>query len=157
MKKTILSFVTIALLALGANAQESTNDECCTQDEKGNKGDWYVGTGNIADLAWTQWSVSPTLGYGVTDNLMVGLNLSQANSDTDFSMDLHARYFLNVVGQDLFVYLASDDVTNLDTKDLSVGVGKFFTLHKGVYVDPKITFNLNEKTTNLQLGFGLKF
>ena len=88
---------------------------------------------------------------------MVGLNLSQANSDTDFSMDLHARYFLNVVGQDLFVYLASDDVTNLDTKDLSVGVGKFFTLHKGVYVDPKITFNLNEKTTNLQLGFGLKF
>ena len=149
----------LGLLAVGANAQDakSTNDECCTQDEKSNKGDWYVGTGNIANTAWTDWSVSPTLGYGVTDNLMVGLNLSQANSDTDFSMDLHARYFLNVVGQDLFVYLASDDVTNLDTKDLSVGVGKFFTLHKGVYVDPKITFNLNEKTTNLQLGFGLKF
>ena len=149
----------LGLLVVGANAQDakSTNDECCTQDEKSNKGDWYVGTGNIANTAWTDWSVSPTLGYGVTDNLMVGLNLSQADSDTDFSMDLHARYFLNVVGQDLFVYLASDDVTNLDTKDLSVGVGKFFTLHKGVYVDPKITFSLNEKTTNLQLGFGLKF
>ena len=158
MKKTILSFVTIALLALGANAQESTNVDCHDTSQGVNaKGDWYVGTGNIADLAWTQWSVSPTLGYGVTDNLMVGLNLSQADSDTDFSMDLHARYFLNVVGQDLFVYLASDDVTNLDTKNLSVGVGKFFNLHKGVYVDPKITFSLNEKTTNLQLGFGLKF
>ena len=145
MKKTILSLATIALLALGANAQENT------------KGDWYVGTGNIANLAWTDWSVSPTLGYGVTDNLMIGLDLSQANTDTDLSMGLHARYFLSVAGEDLFIYAASTDVLNLDTPSLNVGVGKFFTFHKGMYVDPKIVFDLNEKTTNLQLGFGLKF
>ena len=145
MKKTILSLATIALLALGANAQENT------------KGDWYVGTGNIANLAWTDWSVSPTLGYGVTDNLMIGLDLSQANTDTDLSMGLHARYFLSVAGEDLFIYAASTDVLNLDTPSLNIGVGKFFTFHKGMYVDPKIVFDLNEKTTNLQLGFGLKF
>tara|TARA_R110001592_G_scaffold99493_1_gene283473 strand:+ start:1050 stop:1487 length:438 start_codon:yes stop_codon:yes gene_type:complete len=145
MRKTILSLATVALLALGANAQENT------------KGDWYVGTGNIANLAWTDWSVSPTLGYGVTDNLMVGLDLSQADSDTDVSMGLHARYFLSVAGEDLFIYAASTDVLNLDTPSLNVGVGKFFTFHKGMYVDPKIVFDLNEKTTNLQLGFGLKF
>jgi len=145
MKKTILSLATIVLLALGANAQENT------------KGDWYVGTGNIANLAWTDWSVSPTLGYGVTDNLMVGLDLSQADSDADLSMGLHARYFLSVAGEDLFIYAASTDVLNLDTPSLNVGVGKFFTFHKGMYVDPKIVYDLNEKTTNLQLGFGLKF
>lgn len=145
MRKTILSLATVALLALGANAQENT------------KGDWYVGTGNIANLAWTDWSVSPTLGYGVTDNLMVGLDLSQADSDTDVSMGIHARYFLSVAGEDLFIYAASTDVLNLDTPSLNVGVGKFFTFHKGMYVDPKIVFDLNEKTTNLQLGFGLKF
>jgi hypothetical protein len=145
MRKTILSLATVALLALGANAQENT------------KGDWYVGTGNIANLAWTDWSVSPTLGYGVTDNLMVGLDLSQADSDTDVSMGIHARYFLSVAGEDLFIYVASTDVLNLDTPSLNVGVGKFFTFHKGMYVDPKIVFDLNEKTTNLQLGFGLKF
>ena len=145
MRKTILSLATVALLALGANAQENT------------KGDWYVGTGNIANLAWTDWSVSPTLGYGVTDKLMVGANLSQADADTDLSMDLHARYFTSVSGQDLFVYVASEDVTNLDTKSLNVGVGKFFTFRKGVYVDPKVVYSLSEKTTNLQLGFGLKF
>ena len=145
MRKTILSLATVVLLALGANAQENT------------KGDWYVGTGNIANLAWTDWSVSPTLGYGVTDNLMIGLDLSQADSDTDVSMGLHARYFLSVAGEDLFIYAASTDVLNLDTPSLNVGVGKFFTFHKGMYVDPKIVFDLNEKTTNLQLGFGLKF
>ena len=147
MKKTILSFVTIALLAVVSNAQENTN---------GAKGDWYVGTGNIANTAWTDWSVSPTLGHGVTDNLMVGLDLTQ-ESNADLSMGLHARYFLSVAGEELFIYAASTDVLNLDTPSLNIGVGKFFTFHKGMYVDPKIVFDLNEKTTNLQLGFGLKF
>ena len=144
------------LTAVGANAQDAKS-ECCTPEGANAKGDWYVGTGNIADLAWTQWSVSPTIGYGVTDKLMIGLNLSQADSAPNVSTDLHARYFLNVAGQDLFVYVASKDVTNLDTKSLDVGVGKFFTFHRGLYVDPKITYSLSDKTTNLQLGFGLKF
>jgi|TARA_R110001583_G_scaffold48927_1_gene153257 hypothetical protein len=146
MKKIIFTLALGLLLAVGANAQ----------DAKNTKGDWYVGTGNIANVSWTDWSVSPTLGYGVTDNLMVGLDLSQ-QSDADLSMGLHARYFLNVAGEDLFIYAASTDVLNLDTPSLNIGVGKFFTFHKGVYVDPKIVFDLNEKTTNLQLGFGLKF
>ena len=146
MKKIIFTLALGLLTAVGANAQ----------DAKNTKGDWYVGTGNIANVSWTDWSVSPTLGYGVTDNLMVGLDLSQ-QSDADLSMGLHARYFLSVAGEDLFIYAASTDVLNLDTPSLNIGVGKFFTFHKGMYVDPKIVFDLNEKTTNLQLGFGLKF
>jgi len=147
MKKMIFTLALGLLAAVGANAQDVQNA----------KGDWYLGTGNIADIAWTDWSVSPSIGYGVTDNLMIGANLSQADADTDLSMDLHARYFTSVSGQDLFVYIASEDVTNLDTKSLNVGVGKFFTFRKGVYVDPKVVYSLSEKTTNLQLGFGLKF
>jgi len=147
MKKMIFTLALGLLTAVGANAQDVQNA----------KGDWYLGTGNIADIAWTDWSVSPSIGYGVTDKLMVGANLSQADADTDLSMDLHARYFTSVSGQDLFVYVASEDVTNLDTKSLNVGVGKFFTFRKGVYVDPKVVYSLSEKTTNLQLGFGLKF
>ena len=146
MKKMIFTLALSLLTAVGANAQ----------DAKSTKGDWYVGTGNIANVSWTDWSVSPTLGYGVTDNLMVGLDLAQA-SNADLSMGLHARYFLSVAGEELFIYAASTDVLNLDTPNLSLGVGKFFTFHKGMYVDPKIVFDLNEKTTNLQLGFGLKF
>ena len=142
----IFTLALALLSAVGANAQ----------DAKNTKGDWYVGTGNIANVSWTDWSVSPTLGYGVTDNLMVGLDLAQV-SNADLSMGLHARYFLSVAGEELFIYAASTDVLNLDTPNLNLGVGKFFTFHKGMYVDPKIVFDLNEKTTNLQLGFGLKF
>ena len=48
MKKLILSLALGLLCILGVNAQE--------------KGDWYIGTGNIANTAWTEWSVSPTVG-----------------------------------------------------------------------------------------------
>ena len=62
MKNFILTFALTILVGFGANAQNA-------------KGDWYVGTGDIANVAWTDWAVSPTLGYGVTDKLMIGLGV----------------------------------------------------------------------------------
>ena len=45
----------------------------------------------------------------------------------------------------------------LNTDNLCVGAGKMFTLHKGVFVDPKLVYDATAKTTNLMLGVGLKF
>ena len=114
------------------------------------KGDWYIGTGDIADVAWTEWSISPTVGYGFTDKLMVGLNVSQVDSSDDVALDIHARYFF----KEFFAYAAVED---FDTDLLKVGVGKMFTFHKNVFIDPKVVYDVNAKTTNLTLGFGLKF
>jgi hypothetical protein len=136
MKKIICSLAFSLLFILGASAQY--------------KGQWYVGTGDIANKAWTDWSVSPTVGYGVTDNLMIGLNISQADSAADMEYDIHARYYMS----GYFVYAAT---TGLKTDDLNLGVGKMFTFHSGVYIDPKIVYSTAEKTTNLRLGFGFKF
>ena len=77
MKKIVLTMFLSTLIVLGANAQA--------------KGDWYVGAGDVANTAWTEWSVAPTVGYGITDNLMVGLNVSQADSASDVAYDLHAQ------------------------------------------------------------------
>jgi hypothetical protein len=136
MSKLMMSFALAVLCTLGVNAQD--------------KGDWYVGTGDIANAAWTEWSVAPTVGYGVTDNLMIGLNVSQADSTADMALDFHARYFFN----GYFVYA---ETAELNTDDLKIGVGKMFNFTKGVFVDPKVVYNMNEKTTNLSLGVGLKF
>ena len=114
------------------------------------KGDWYIGTGDVADVAWTEWSISPTVGYGFTDKLMVGLNVSQIDSADDVALDIHARYFF----KEFFAYAAVED---FNTDLLKVGVGKMFTFHKNVFIDPKVVYDINAKTTNLQLGFGLKF
>ena len=136
MKKIVLTLFLSALFVLGVNGQE--------------KGDWYVGTGNIADKAWTEWSVAPTVGYGLTDNFMVGLNVSQADSTADMNFDIHARYFW----RGYFVYLETE---GLNTDNLNYGLGKMFTFHNKVYVDPKVVYNATQKTTNLMLGVGLKF
>ena len=136
MKKLILSLTLGLLTVAGVNAQE--------------KGDWYIGTGDIANKAWTEWSVNPTVGYGVSDNLMIGANVSQADSTVDMTVDLHARYFWNG-------YFAYVSTTGLNTDNFNIGAGKLFTFHKGVFVDPKVVYNATAKTTNLQLGVGLKF
>ena len=114
------------------------------------KGDWYLGTGDIANTAWTELSIAPTVGYAISDNLMVGCNVSQADSSAEMVLDAHVRYFYN----GLFGYVSAP---NLDADNLSIGVGKMFTFHKVIYIDPKVVYDTNLKTTNLMLGFGLKF
>ena len=88
MKNFILTFALTILVGFGATAQNA-------------KGDWYVGTSDVANVAWTQWAMSPTLGYGVSDKLMVGLGIAQADSSEDVAMDLHARYGMNMGGQEI--------------------------------------------------------
>ena len=141
MKKLILRLALVVGMVFSTTAQNV-------------KGDWYVGTGDIANVAWTDWSVSPTLGYSVSDKLMIGLGIAQADSSVDLAIDIHARYFMTVAGQDLFVYAAMPE---FDTDNLSLGLGKMFTVHKGVFIEPKLVYHSGEKTTNMMLGFGLKF
>ena len=131
-----MSFALAVLCTVSVNAQE--------------RGDWYIGTGDIANTAWTEWSIAPTVGYAISDNFMVGVNVSQADSSAEMVLDAHVRYFWN----GLFGYVSAP---NLDTDMLSIGVGKMFTFHKSVYVDPKLVYDTNAKTTNLMLGVGLKF
>ena len=105
------------------------------------KGDWYVGTGDIANVAWTEWSVAPSVGYSISDNLAVGVNISQTDSIADMVIDLDARYFW----KGYFVY---GSMPNLDTDNLKLGFGKMFTFHRGIYVDPKIVHDMGQGTTN---------
>jgi hypothetical protein len=137
MKNVLMSFALAVLCAVSVNAQNV-------------KGDWYIGTGDIANNAWTEWSIAPTVGYAISDNFMVGCNVSQADSSAEMVLDAHVRYFHN----GLFGYVSAP---NLDTDMLTIGVGKMFTFHKVVYIDPTVVYDINMKTTNLMLGFGLKF
>ena len=132
-----MSFALTVLCAVSINAQNV-------------KGDWYIGTGDIANVAWTEWSIAPTVGYAIADKLMVGMDVSQADSSAEMVLDVHARYFY----KGYFGYVSAP---NLDTDKLSLGLGKMFTFQKGIYIDPKVVYNTSEKTTNLMLGVGLKF
>jgi len=134
--KNLLMTIALAVITIAASAQT--------------KGDWYVGTGDVANVAWTEWSLAPTVGYGVTDNLMIGMSAAQADSTADLDLDFHARYFY----KGYFAYVATD---GLSTDGMALGLGKMFTIRNNVFIDPKVVYNTTDKTTNLTLGFGLKF
>ena len=136
MNKLILTIALVCGFTFASQAQE--------------KGDWYVGTGDIANVAWTEWSIAPTVGYGVSDELMFGCSVSQADETVDLSVNVHARYFY----KGYFAYLGTEGFS-LDA--LSIGAGKMFTIKDNMYIDPKLVYNAGEETTNLTLGFGLRF
>tara|TARA_R100000664_G_C2743953_1_gene132064 strand:+ start:136 stop:546 length:411 start_codon:yes stop_codon:yes gene_type:complete len=113
-------------------------------------GDWYVGTGDVAGVAWTEWAIDANIGYAVMDNLMVGFSLAQADSDADMDIDFHARYFV----KEYFLYMATD---GFGTDNMTVGAGKMFAFRNNVFVEPKVVYATGAKTTNLAIGFGFKF
>ena len=137
MKKLFLSLALGLLFAFGVNAQNA-------------KGDWYVGTGDVANIALTDWSVSPSLGYAFTDALVGGVSISQESAEADIDLGFYTRYFWKGV----FVHAG---LNGLDFDAIELGLGKQFTVRNNVYVDPCVVYNAGDETLNLTLGFGFKF
>ena len=146
MKNLFLTFILALGMAVTANAQNA-------------QGDWYLGTGNISGTSWTELTLTPSVGYAFSDNVMVGLTLDQGtvvdSTGTavagDTNIDIHARYFFT----NFYGYASTQNLTS--DFGLNVGVGKLFTTERNLYLDPQVVFNTVTKTTNLRIGFGLKF
>ena len=136
MKKLFL----ILALICGLTASQAQNT----------KGTWYVGTGDVANVAWTDWAVSPTIGYAFTDALVIGGSISQADADADLALEFNARYFWN----GMFVHAG---MNGLNFDEIELGLGKQFMFKENVYVDPKLVYNAGSETVNLGIGFGFKF
>ena len=136
MKKLFLSLILTIGLLFAADAQNA-------------KGSWYVGTGNIANVAWTDWAVSPTLGYAVTDNLVLGGSVAHMAGE-DMDLDMSAKYFFG----DYFVGINLD---GFSTDGMMFEMGKMFMFHKGMYIMPNFNYNYDDETFNMGLGFGMKF
>ena len=99
MKKLFLSLALGLLFAFGVNAQNA-------------KGNWYVGTGDVANVAWTDWAISPTIGYAVTDNLVLGGSVSHVAGE-DMDLDFNVKYFFGGYIAPVFNYAYDAETFNL--------------------------------------------
>ena len=136
MKKLFLSIILTIGLLFTANSQNA-------------KGDWYVGTGDITNVAWTDWAVSPSIGYAVTENLVLGGSVTQI-AEEDMDLDMFAKYFFKG-------YFAGVDLDGFSTEGMVFEMGKMFMFHKGVYVAPSFNYDYDAETFNMGIGFGMKF
>ena len=123
---------------------------CMLSQAQNTKGTFYVGTGDVANTAWTDWAVSPSVGYAFTDALVIGGSVSQVDMDADMNLDFYARYFW----KGMFVHAG---MNGLNFDEMTLGLGKMFTLRDNVYVDPAIVYSAGDETINLTLGFGFNF
>lgn len=167
MKNLFLTLMLILGTTSFAVAQDTTTEvheekACCetSKTAQNTKGDWYIGTGDISNTAWTQFALSPTIGYAFTDDVMVGFSLNQGTTldstntivADDLNLDIHARYFY----KEFFGYVGTQNLTT--DFGLNVGVGKLFTTStNNLYLDPRVVYNTTDGTANLHIGFGLKF
>ena len=136
MRKLFFNLILTVGLCFAANAQ----------NEKGN---WYVGTGDITNVAWTDWAVSPSLGYAVTENLVLGGSVSQI-AEEDMDLDMFAKYFFKG-------YFAGVNLDGFSTEGMEFEMGKMFMFHKGEYVAPSFNYDYDAETFNMGIGFGMKF
>jgi len=134
------NLILILALICGVTASQAQNA----------KGNWYVGTGDIANVSWDDWAVSPSVGYAFTDALVLGGTVSQDSTDADINLDFYARYFWN----GMFIHAG---MNGLNFDEVEIGIGKQFTFKQNVYVDPKLVYNAGSETVNLGIGFGFKF
>ena len=146
MKNLFLTFILALGTVVTTNAQNS-------------QGDWYLGTGDISGTSWTELALTPSVGYAFSDDIMAGLSLNQGTTvdstgttvADDMNLDIHIRYFFT----NFYGYAETQSLTS--DFGLNVGVGKLFTTEKNLYLDPRVVFNTVNRTTNLSIGFGLKF
>ena len=101
------------------------------------------------NVAWTDWAISPTIGYAITDDIVLGGSVSQVAGE-DMDLDFSVRYFFKG-------YFADVNLDGFSTEGMVFGIGKMFTFHKGVFVAPAFNYDYDAETVNLGLGFGLKF
>lgn len=160
MKNLFLTLTLILGATSFAAAQGDTTMCCETHNHDNAKGDWYIGTGDISNTAWTQWMLTPTVGYAFTDDVMAGFSLNQGTTTDstgatvagDLNLDVHARYFY----EGFFGYVGTQNLTT--DFGLNIGVGKLFTTTtNNMYLDPRVVYNTTDGTANLRIGFGLKF
>ena len=66
------------------------------------------------------------------------------------NLDFYARYFWN----GMFVHAG---MNGLNFDEMTLGLGKMFTLRNNIYVYPSLVYNAGSETVNLGIGFGFKF
>ena len=121
-----------------------------TSQAQNAKGNWYVGTGDIANVSWDDWAVTPSIGYAFTDALVLGGTVSQDSTDADINLDFYARYFWKGM-------IIHAGMNGLNFDEVEIGLGKQFTFKENVFIDPKLVYNAGTETVNLGIGFGFKF
>jgi hypothetical protein len=127
------------------------------------KGTFHI-AGNIGDVAWTDWAVSPTVGYFISDGFAVALGFSMASGDAvanSMTLAPSARYYFN----DLMFAQGGLSMSSVEdaagdtetTTDIVAGVGLSLMWMDRVAIEPTLTLGSGEDVMTIGMGLGIAF
>ena len=147
MKKTILSFATVALLALGANAQESCSSNSVLENIKVIT--TYTAPADGADMELSNLTDRIGFLYQVADNCSVGL----VKNGEDYNLISRYHYTDKIF---ISVQAPFEDLVD----NASIGLGYSLGVWKSFSVEPNYTLPVStdddgnrEGTFNLSLSY----
>lgn len=154
MKKLFTLFTVVALSTTMAFSQTE-------------KGTFHI-AGNIGDVAWTDWAVSPTVGYFISDGFAVALGFSMASGDAvanTMTLAPSARYYFN----DLMFAQGGLSMTTIDkdvaaamgveesTTSIVAGVGLSLMWMDRVAIEPVLNLTTGDEIMSIGMGLGIAF
>lgn len=149
MKKFFILTLLLSIMTFGVYAQSTD----INQSSPVSQGDFLVGA-NAANVAVSDLQLSASVGYALTDQIVVGLSELSGNDDS-WAGAVFGRYYLNspFFAQGSVGYDSVEDDANFGA---SLGVTGF--LANWVFVEPNIGVTFGENTEfALGVSFGLRF
>lgn len=119
-----------------------------------NQGDFLVGTTELSGVSISDVSFTPSAGYALTDQIVVGVQALEGTEDV-WQAALFGRYYLNspFYGQVNVNY-------NSETEDAAFGISGGVTgfITEWFYFEPNVGVNFSDNSYfRLSLNFGIRF
>ena len=139
------------------------------------QGSVAIGVGsNLADVSWQDYSLTPTVGYFITDNMMVGTGFSMGSSSEEYngmtvksgSMNISPffRFYMNDVFLSAGVAIGStkyeedDDMWKLEDKTstfgLNVAVGYSLMWNDRICIEPSFGIATGSGSSSSKANIG---
>ena len=114
-------------------------------------GTFALGVGSdMAGKSWQNYSINPTVGYFVSDKLLVGTGLSMDIEGETMDFSPYARYYLGSAIYAMVGVKLTDDATDIDA-----GCGLSLMWNDKVAIEPGFGVSIGEDKLKLALKIGI--
>jgi hypothetical protein len=124
------------------------------------QGSVALGVGSdVGDIEWTMYSLSPTVGYFISDNILVGTGFSMRSGDghsnEGMSISPYARYYITsslyaMAGLDMEMPKEGDGTTGIDA-----GIGATLMWNDKVAIEPGFGLSIGDETMDIGFSLGI--
>ena len=122
-------------------------------------GTFALGVGSdMAGSSWQDYSLEPTVGYFIADNMLVGTGFTMESGDASSNKMEMSPFFRYYLSGSLYAMGGITMITEKDkdsTTDIDVGVGLSLMWNDKVAIEPSLGVAIGDEIMEIALGIGI--